>query len=89
MIRNGPDALRPLVKSKTRDVWHQIDLAAYRGNGSCECEDFEFHRKPLLQAGGLAQDSNRCQHIILARADLLNEVIERLAETLPKHEPAA
>ena len=89
MIRRGIDLLRPEVKSLTREHWHQIDLGAYRGNGSCECEDFEHRCRRKLEMGAPPSPSTKCQHIIEAREALLNETIDRLRETLPAITPPA
>lgn len=90
MVKQGTDLARPLVRSASRkELWHQIDLLAYRQNGSCECEDFEIRHKPELQRGATPGPSTRCKHIEEARADLLTRALNQISKTLPHHEPAA
>lgn len=90
MIKLGTDILRPEVTSKSRpSVWHQVDLAAYRGNGGCECETFEARMRKKLEQGAPPSNAFRCSHIMEARESLADIVISRLATQLPTHLPAA
>lgn len=90
MVRAGTDLARPQVRSGSRpELWHQIDLLAYRLNGSCECEDFEIRHKAELQRGATPGPATRCKHIEEARAELLEHALKQLARTLPHHQPAA
>lgn len=90
MVRKGIDLARPQVRSGSRpEIWHQIDLIAYRGNGSCECEDFEIRHRRDLEQGAEPGPEHRCKHIEEARAELLDHAIKQLARTLPHHTPPA
>lgn len=90
MVKPGSDLARPQVRSESRhETWHQVDLIAYRGNGACECEDFEFHHRRDLEQGAAPGPEHRCKHIDEARAALLEHAIRQLSKTLPHHTPPA
>jgi hypothetical protein len=63
-VRSGADARR----------WYRVDLEFYGGNGRCECKDFATRHEPEL-ARGTASGFNRCKHIRLARALVLDTLI--------------
>lgn len=78
------NALDFLVSSDSREGHHLVSLDDFEGNGSCQCEDFNFNRLPLYRLQG-ASDKSRCKHITEARAYLLDKmVIPRLSGMRPK-----
>lgn len=59
-----------LVRSRTdRSRQYLVDLAAYGGNGQCDCPDFRCRRQFVLEKTPASQrtEPNRCRHIMLAR----------------------
>ena len=73
------EVLRFHVASRTYgDVSYMVDLAAFKFNGACTCDDFQFRWEPKLRAGATPGDATRCWHLRAARNYLLD------AEILPK-----
>lgn len=84
MVRQrSRNPLHPEVASHSRPgLWHQVILDAYRGNGSCECEHFVCRLERELAMGAEPGDATRCQHIVEARAELLDATIQRIAAVM-------
>jgi len=73
-----------------------VDLTDYRGNGSCQCKDFDCRLRPFLsrlvepaeagrqmpeiRRGKDEADWLRCTHIIAARRKFTDEVLQRIAQ---------
>lgn len=73
--------LRWRVSSLTRgDIEHVVDLGAWRGNGECSCEHFQFRLMPFLRDGNPIGQATRCGHIVAAREAFLNHVIQLFIE---------
>jgi len=72
-------ALRWRVTSATRpDIQHVVDVGAFKGNGACSCENFDFRMRPHFEAGTIDKPM-RCAHILAARHVLLDAFIETLS----------
>lgn len=77
-VRPYDSPLRMTVTSKSRpDIEHLVDLGSLRGNGVCSCEHFQFRLLPELKTGAKIK---RCQHILAARAALVDIVIRKLTD---------
>lgn len=81
--RTGNAAHLEVQSRSRRTLWHLVDLTAYRGSGSCECEDFVCRHEPELQRGHPPGADVRCKHIEEAREHLLDAVIRQLSKPGP------
>lgn len=81
---------RLLVKSHSRpDQVHLVDLLAHHQNGECTCEGFMGHyskQAKQIQETSQAGDRTRCIHIRIARAFLLEQVLNQLEQIQTKEE---
>ena len=81
---------------------HRVDLSHYRGNGSCDCEDFQIAKRALfkgerlskrqcLERGQIPLPSLECKHIKSAKRflcfRLLNHMIEKREKATKKVSP--
>jgi hypothetical protein len=57
----------------------RVDLAAYLGNGSCDCAAFTQVALPCLEAGARPSDATRCVHILDAWAHVRDHEFDRFA----------
>ena len=70
------EVLRFRVSSRQPSVPpYLVDLGAYKGNGQCDCKDFQCRHQPKLERGAAPHPSRRCFHVKLARAYLCNAFI--------------
>src|SRR5688500_75979 len=56
----------------------RVDLAAYIGNGSCDCEAFTEVALKCLEGGARASDATRCSHILACWEFVRDHESERL-----------
>lgn len=58
---------------------HEVDLAAYNGNGSCSCDAFTKCALKCLEGGARASDATRCAHILAGWEFVRDNEFERFA----------
>jgi hypothetical protein len=72
---------------------HLVDLEAYKWNGWCQCERFQFACDPQVSRGAKPDDVNRCWHLKRARSYFLDTILPKLAQALktpgPPDQPTA
>ena len=73
------ELLRFRVRSDRDGRPYLVDLAAFKGNGTCECQDFQIRKLPELLKGvqGFGV-SAQCKHIRRARDFFTDEIIQKL-----------
>lgn len=78
---------RYLVKSKSGEGFHMVDLAAWEYQGECTCKDWECRIGFFLKSGDKPQKSC-CKHIEQARWFMISahmdteEISRRLTQTI-------
>lgn len=64
--------------------WHMVDLAAYQGQGCCDCIRFDTVCRPRIIKTGTLPPGMRCRHIRSARELALNLTIKQFIEEHPQ-----
>lgn len=62
-----------------------VDVAAYAGNGSCECRTFLFACKDRLENGERPCDDLRCLHILAVWRHIRDNEFERFVSISSSH----
>lgn len=78
-----------LVKSQRKGIQpHLVDLASFKGNGQCDCEDFRCRKQKPLENGEKPANEFRCRHILQAREWMLDRFIKEVSkcEASPHHD---
>src|SRR5437870_11929311 len=67
------------VRSDT-DGWpYRVDLAAFNGNGVCQCKDFQIRKFGKLLRGEIENGEELvCKHIRRAQMFFAREVVQRM-----------
>ena len=65
---------------------YRVELAAYGGNGTCECSDFQIRRRPMLERKEV--ERSLCKHLRRAREYFVDELIKRMLQTGAVHDDA-
>ena len=60
----------------TVGVDYLVEIDAYGGNGCCACPHFSFRFEKLLQAGAKPSNATRCHHILEARDQFIDNVVD-------------
>ena len=70
--------------SKKKDIEHLVDLEANDGHGECSCEHFTYrlssriHKAKQEKTFTKYDQAFMCKHICIARATLLNHILNKL-----------
>jgi hypothetical protein len=91
IVEPVPDELlRYRVRSRSGGPWRFVDLAAFNGNGSCDCPAFRIHgRRRMKERKALGFDEpTRCWHIQIARDYLIDELIRKMLADGKVHDDA-
>lgn len=88
-VRRYDSPLRYFVGSASRpNTEHLVELDAFHGNGACQCENFDFNMRPILERRRHDHRNPpiRCKHIKAAREFLADDIIRRLTQAhTPDH----
>jgi hypothetical protein len=70
-----------LAYSQSRpETAYAVDINAYNGLGSCECDDFRFRRYPRWKTVRQPFDVLRCRHLRRVRTHVLDQIIKFYAK---------
>lgn len=76
-LKHHDGLFRVFVQSESKPkVWYLVDLEAIYGNGWCNCDDFQFRRKPVLSDNNRTGSDTRCKHIEFAREHIGLELLD-------------
>lgn len=72
------------VASRSGPHPHLVDLMAFNFNGQCDCENFLFRMRPLLERGCAPDAELRCWHLKRARAHFTETMLRALKGEMEK-----
>ena len=78
---NGDFLVFYVASSRPEIEPHRVDLQRYNGNGSCDCENFQYKKRPLLEKRAMPAEILECKHIKRAKRYLLWKVLNKMIET--------